>query len=104
MVPMPKKLRGVFTFFRNFWIAMLLLSVACSYTVIANRTTIPVLLFGWAKICADLILLYFWYHLRRPQLYFYYNIGLRKRDLFASAIVIDICSFSMIQFFTVLWL
>jgi hypothetical protein len=83
---------------------MFIVTAVCSYICIVNHTTIPVFLFFWFKIIVDILLFYLWYNLRPYQLYYYYNLGLRKRVLFSSAVAIDLFVFIVVQIPVVLWI
>jgi len=82
---------------------MAVITTACAYICISNRTTFPIIYFFWFKIIADVLMFYLWYNLHHYQFYYYYNLGLRKRILFSSAIGIDLLLFVFIQIPIALW-
>jgi hypothetical protein len=95
----------LFTFLRSICVPMLTLTLACSYMILKEQTSQLLLPFLILKIFVDGLLYYFWYQLRGHQLYFYYNLGIRKRLLFGFATIVDLVSFFVLQSITILlWL
>jgi hypothetical protein len=97
------RLNVLWTFLRTVGMPMLILTCASVYVVAQYHTAGPLPLFLVAKIITDLFVFYLWYHLRAHQLYYYYNLGIRKRLLFSFALGADLLSFVLIHFILSIW-
>lgn len=83
---------------------MLVLTCASIFMVIQYGTLSPLPLFFFIKIVADVLIFLLWYNLREQQLYYYYNLGIRKRLLFAFTMGFDLFSFASIHLILSVWL
>lgn len=98
------KIGALWTFIKSVGLPMLILTLANVYLVIANRSASPVFLFFWVKIIVDALLFYFWFNFRGHEIFYYYNLGIRKRMLFGVATIVDLTLFLILHLFILSWL
>lgn len=82
-------LRIAWIFYRNFYLITLLITVVCCYTLFMQHSLALLTAFIFLKLFSDLFAALIWLMLRSHELYFYYNLGWNKRELFISALFID---------------
>jgi hypothetical protein len=84
--------RLIFSFYRNFAIASLAVTIIAGGLFDAYGCTIAVALF-WLKAITNALFLYLIDHLRRKEYHYYYNLGLSKKALWSSTLIIDFALF-----------
>lgn len=98
------KYYALWTFIKSVGLPMLILTLASVYLVIENQSASPVFIFFWIKIIVDALLFYFWFNFRGHEIYYYYNLGIRKRLLFSFATIVDLTLFLILHLFILSWL
>ncbi len=83
---------------------MLVITCASVFVVLQYQNNDSLFLFFWVKVIADAFIFFMWHNLRGHQLYYYYNLGIRKRSLFSFALAVDLFSFVFIHFILSIWL
>lgn len=82
---------------------MLVITCGSIFMVVQYQSTSPLFLFFWIKVIADALIFFLWHNLRGQQLYYYYNLGIRKRLLFSFALAVDLFSFIFIHLLLSIW-
>jgi len=83
-----KQIRRIFTFYRNHFLAGLLISLLCLWTLISNGLIAFEGCF-WLKIASYFVIYYFTDQMRKNQYPYYYNLGLKKAVLWSTTIMLD---------------
>lgn len=98
------KLRVLISFLKGIGLPMLLMTLACAALYVQYRTTTPIILFFLFKIMADVLIMLLWYNRYEAQLYYYYNLGIRKRALISFTLLTDLLSFVFLHLLLISWL
>jgi hypothetical protein len=91
---MQRRISGILTFFRGFALITLFFTLWCAYCVIVYHDPGYIFLFVILKVVADAAMFYLWHEMRSAQVYYYYNLGLRRRHLLVSMLLIDFLVFT----------
>lgn len=97
---MQKRVKGMITFYRNFYPVTLSISLLCCYVLLHERETSYIIIFCWLKLFSDLAVFYTWYGFRSGQLYYFFNLNLTKKSLFMSAFLADTFVFAVLILLT----
>jgi len=84
--------RLIFSFYRNFAIASLAVTTIAGGLFDKYGPTIAGGLF-LLKAITNALFLYLIHHLRHKEYYYYYNLGLSKKALWSSTLIIDFSLF-----------
>lgn len=96
-------LRILIHFFRNFiWLSLSITFFECAllWSTVKSQFIVSLLL---TKLAANILIATYFLFFQGNKLYFYYNLGLTKIELFGSAFVIDMVFWSMAITLTVLF-
>jgi hypothetical protein len=84
-----RKLKVLFLFYRNFWIATLLITTFGSALVWQSDSIWYAAIFSMVKTITNLLIGLFVYILNADQLYFFNNLGFSTLDLHVKVMLID---------------
>lgn len=87
-----KNLRLIFTFYRSFWFATSIITIACisifwKYGILTFKTLF------WLKIITLAIVYFFINKHKAKEIYYYQNLGVSKTLLWSSTLIFDFTIF-----------
>jgi hypothetical protein len=90
-----KHLRLLYSFYLGYALPAILLSICCAVAInLAGVKFLP--LVCWFKLITLLIFFYFVNSYKRKEIYYYYNLGLSKKQLWGSSVAFDITVFILL--------
>lgn len=97
-IDLNKPLRGIriiLTFYRSYFIASLVISLACASVIFANGLKVlsGVLLL---KVVSLMIIYFFISAYKRPEFYYYQNLGFSKKRIWILSIITDMLLFILL--------
>ena len=81
--------RILFHFYRNFWVATLLISAIGSVLVWQSNSVSYASIFSIVKVVTNVLIGFLFHHFKGSQLYFFYNLGFTTFDLHFRVMLMD---------------
>jgi hypothetical protein len=92
MLKLRKTIRLLLTFYGNFFLLNLLITLACAFLFWEYGSSIFAVLF-WFKIVTLGLVWYFTEHYKKKEFYYYLNLGISKTFLWTTTLGFDISFF-----------
>ncbi|NQU34832.1 MAG: hypothetical protein HQ521_16515 [Bacteroidetes bacterium] len=95
------KLRLILTFYKSFAFASSIITLACLSLLFANSISVFTILF-WFKIITLVVIYFFINSYKRKEMYYYLNLGISKKALWTSVMVLDLLLFILLTIVTII--